>query len=136
MILVDTCVWSKVLRRPREGEESSAEAQVLRRLIEADEEIGLPGIVLQEILSGLRDQAQFERLLIYLDSFPLILASRRTHIEAARIANACRRKGITTSTVDCLIAASAIEHDARLLTTDQDFTAMARHIDLKLFRLV
>jgi predicted nucleic acid-binding protein len=88
MILVDPCVWSKVLRRPREGEESSAEDRVLRRLI-----------------------------------------------EAARIANACRRKNITASAVDCLIAASAIEHDTQLLTTDQDFTAMARHSDLKLFRI-
>jgi hypothetical protein len=102
-------------------------------LIEADEEIALPGIVLQELLAGVREKSHFEKLQEILAGFPLILATQKTHIEAARIANACRNKGIATSAVDCLIAAMAVEHNAQLLTSDQDFVCMADHCALRLF---
>jgi predicted nucleic acid-binding protein len=101
-------------------------------LIEADEEIALPGIVLQEILSGVREQAQFERLEEALAGFPVILATQNTHIETARIANTCRSKGIAASAVDCLITATAIEHGARLFTSDKDFVFMSACCALRL----
>jgi predicted nucleic acid-binding protein len=102
-------------------------------LIEADEQIALPGIVLQEILSGIRERAQFERLEEVLAGFPVILATQKTHVEAAQISNRCRSKGIAISAVDCLIAAMAIEHNAQLLTSDTDFDYMANHCALRLF---
>ena len=133
MILVDTSVWSLAFRRRRSESNEPSEARVLRELIEADEEIALPGIVLQELLSGIREKAQFERMEEIFAGFPLILATQQTHIEAARIANACRSKGIATSAVDCLIAAMAIEHNAQLLTSDRDFAYMADHCAVTLF---
>jgi predicted nucleic acid-binding protein len=102
VILVDTSVWSLALRRRKSESDEPGEARVLRELIEADEEISLPGIVLQEVLSGIRGKAEFERLEEILAGFPLILATKQTHIEAARIANTCRSEGIAVSTVDCL----------------------------------
>lgn len=102
-------------------------------MIESDEEIVLAGVVLQEILSGVRGEEQFDRLRAVLAGFPLILATEQTHIEAARLANACRAKGVAVSTVDCLIAALAIEHNARIFTTDKDFVHMAAHCDLQIF---
>ena len=133
MILVDTSVWSLAFRRRRSESSEPSEARILRELIEADEETALPGIVLQELLSGIREKAQFVRLEEILAGFPLILATQETHIEAANIANAYRSKGIATSTVDCLIAAMAIEHNAQLLTSDRDFVYMADHCALRLF---
>ncbi len=62
-----------------------------------------------------------------------MLATQKTHIEAARIANMCRSKGIAISAVDCLIAALAIEHNAQLFTSDRDFVYMADHCALRLF---
>jgi predicted nucleic acid-binding protein len=121
------------LRRRRSESNEPGEAAVLRELIEANEEVALPGIVLQELLSGIREKAQFERLEEILSGFPLILATKGTHIEAARIANACRSKGIATYTVDSLIAAMAIEHNAQLFTSDRDFVRMADHCALRLF---
>ncbi len=44
------------------GSAEFGDAEVLRRLIAADESIGLPGIVLQELLSGVREELQFEKL--------------------------------------------------------------------------
>ncbi|MFZ2444808.1 MAG: PIN domain-containing protein [Syntrophobacteraceae bacterium] len=132
MILVDTSVWSLAFRRRRSELNEPDAVRLFRDLIEVDEEIALPGIVLQEILSGVREKAQFERLEEALAGFPVILATQKTHIEAARIANACRSKGIAVSAVDCLIAAMAIEHDAQLFTTDRDFVHMAEHCPLRL----
>jgi len=133
VILVDTSVWSLAFRRRRSESDEPSKAAVLRELIEADEEIALPGIVLQELLSGIREKAQFEKLEEILAGFPLLLATQQTHIKAARIANACRSKGIAVSAVDCLIAAMAIEHNAQLLTSDRDFVYMAEHCALRLF---
>ena len=91
------------------------------------------GIVLQEMLSGIKDKEQFDRLRAILAGFRLILATEETHIEAARLANACRAKGVAVSTADCLIAALAIEHDAWIFTTDKDFVHMSAHCDLQIF---
>ncbi len=54
---------------------------------------------------------------------------------AARIANDCRRAGISTTTPDCLIAALSIRHHAQLFTTDEDFTYMAETSVLRLFQV-
>ncbi|MEW6113080.1 MAG: PIN domain-containing protein, partial [Thermodesulfobacteriota bacterium] len=93
------------------------------------------GIVLQELLSGVRETAQFDELKEILTAFPIIVATAQTHIEAARIANVCRGKGIAISSVDCLIAAMTIEEDARLFTSDKDFAYMADHCALRLFQV-
>ncbi len=133
MIIVDTSVWSLALRRCKPGTEQPGEALTLRRLIEADEHVAVPGIVLQELLSGIRERSQFQRLKEVLSGFPVMLATEQSHVEAARISNTCRAKGIALSAVDCLIAATAIEHGARLFTVDRDFFHLSKHIRLKLF---
>ena len=63
---------------------------------------------------------------------PVLLASRDHHVAAARIANACRPRGIAVSTIDVLIAALVIGHRATLLTADQDFTRLAEVCPLAL----
>ncbi len=104
-------------------------------MVREDVPLAVPGIVLQEVLSGVRTEAQFFRLRNLLEAFPILVAEQRDHVAAARIANACRRKGVTTSAVDCLISALATERDAPLLTLDEDFARIARHSDLKLLRV-
>jgi predicted nucleic acid-binding protein len=97
-----------------------------------DMPVGVPGIVLQELLSGVRTEAEFTRLKAMMEGFPLVLAERADHVSAARIANGCARKGLPTSTVDCLIAALAVSRKAPLLTVDDDFAGMAPHCGLTL----
>jgi predicted nucleic acid-binding protein len=87
---------------------------------------------LQELLSGVRTKEQFSRLARLMAPFPILLASRTSHVEGARIANLCRAAGIAASAVDALIAALAIEHGARLLTVGQDFVRMATVCELRL----
>lgn len=133
MILVDTSVLSLAFRRrARPGPELPL-VRAFRRFVEEDQPVAIPGIVLQELLSGVKTKNDFERLLDILDGFPIVPAARAHHVAAARISHACRQAGISASAVDCLIAAMTLESKGKLLTADEDFSRMARHCDLQLF---
>ena len=135
MILLDTSVLSHSFRRRRKGIREHAAAAELRSLILNDEPCAVPGIVLQEILSGVKSPRQFTRLQALLDGFPILLAEERHHEEAARIASACARRGIALGVVDGLIAALAVTERAALFTTDSEFERIAPICGLTLFRV-
>ncbi len=135
MILLDTSTLSLAYRRRRRAEAEPHVVAVLREMIREDVPLAIPGIVLQEVLTGIHTEMQFGRLEGALKAFPIITAEPQHHVLAARIANACRRKGVATSTVDCLIAALATSNDAFLFTLDKDFTRMASLCGIKLFKL-
>lgn len=94
--------------------------------------MAIPGIVLQELLSGIRTDDQFERLQAVVQGFPVLTAGRDHHVFAARISNACRLAGVSATTIDCLIAAQTIVARGKLLTLDRDFAGIATHCALEL----
>ena len=131
-IIVDTSIWSLALRRhsPIQNPESEA----LRKIIQGGEDIYLIGIILQEILQGIKKPEDFTNLKKYLDAFSLLEIKREDYIEAAELKNHLSRKGVQVSTIDVLIAAAAIVNDCCLYTNDRDFDHIAKHSQLKLFR--
>lgn len=132
LIAVDTSVLSLALRRKRGSRREHPAARHLRKVLEVRGLVVLPGICVQEVLSGVRTTEQFQRLASLLAPFPVLLAARGHHVAAARIANSCRTAGVTVGPVDALIAALTIAHKARLLTTDQDFARIRLHSGLEL----
>ena len=132
MILVDTSVLSLAFRRKARTAPEPATVRIFRRLIAENLPVAIPGIVLQEVLSGVRTAGESRRLQQVLDGFPVVLARKEDHIAAARIANECIEAGVAVSAVDCLIAAMTVERHARLLTSDLDFVRMAPHCSLQL----
>lgn len=132
MIVLDTSVLSLVFRRPDSNRPESGIVSRFRSLVEDGLPLGIPGVVLQELLSGVRDERQFERLRNALDGFPLILAEEEDHLEAARLVNLLRRNGISASSFDVLIAAIAIRRDSVLFTLDRDFNRFAEFVPLKM----
>ena len=135
MILLDTVVVSAVLRRRRRGEREEGLAAKVAALLDGDTPIALPGIVLQELLSGIAERAQHEKVLAAVrESFPVILATEGDHLMAADLVNAAARKGLALSTPDALIAAQALNRRARLFTTDGDFEKLTVLAGLKLVR--
>jgi predicted nucleic acid-binding protein len=133
LIVVDTSVWSIAFRRrARPGGEPKV-VSLLRRMIQDDQPLAVTGIVFQELLTGVRDVSQGKKLHRILDGFPLLLATKDHHVEAAKISTACRKGGVAAATVDCLIAAQCISSHSPLLTTDEDFKRIARHAALKLY---
>lgn len=134
MILLDTSVLSLAFRRRRRGSLAApVQVEELERLIEQDRKLAIPGIVFQELLSGVRDVAEVTRLRAAVAGFPVITATMADHLAAAELANSCRAKGIAASTIDCLIAAQAIGGGFSLFTLDQDFAHIATCCNLMLW---
>ncbi len=90
------------------------------------------GIIRQELLSGIREEAQYERVEVILEGFPDVLATSQDHLLAAQLYNRCRRAGVQGSPVDFLICAQAVNHHIGILTTDRDFNHYAKHISIEL----
>ena len=130
-LVVDTSVWSLVLRR-RQVDYSSPYVATFQALVQKGDCIHLLGSVLQELLDGVNSVSDFERLSHMLKSFPLIALDRDTYISASQLRNHCRRKGIQAGPIDFLIAAACIQYHYPLLTCDRDFHYMAQHCDLVL----
>jgi predicted nucleic acid-binding protein len=134
VILLDTSVLSRVFRRRRPGPEERQLQATFETLMSGDTPLGLPGIVLQEVLSGLPSEKQFRDLRAkLLGAFPIVPASVGDHVEAARLKNLCTGKGANVSGIDCLIAASAISGGHELFAVDTDFETIRKHSALKLF---
>ena len=128
-VLVDTSVWSLVLRRgPELG---SAHSQEMQDLI-ASHRVQMIGPIRQELLSGVRDDAQFNRLAKHLAAFPDLPLLRDDYITAARFYNLCRRQGVQGSNTDFLICAASARHRLAIYTTDRDFLLFATHLPIKL----
>lgn len=119
MILVDTSVWVDFLNSARgpAGDE-------LERLIRANAPLVLTGLVLTEVLQGLkRDVGPVTELL---SRWPLIEPGGfATYEAAATIFRQARTRGLTLSTVDAVLAALALEYNAAFFTLDQDFERLA-----------
>jgi predicted nucleic acid-binding protein len=135
MILVDTPVWSLALRR-RIPDLAPAELQLVQLLQQIIREgrAQLLGAVRQELLSGIRDSAQFRKIRDYLRSFPDVETSSNDYEEAARASNQCRAAGIAASPADMLICALAIRHGWEVLTADLDFARYSVVLQVRLVR--
>jgi len=121
-VLVDTSVWSLALRRREHAQNQAAEE--LGRLIAAHV-VEIIGPIRQEVLSGVRDTAQFGRLETHLEAFVDLPLTAEDYVTAAKFYNLCRAKGIQGSNTDFLICAVAVRHDLSVLTTDGDFPCFA-----------
>jgi predicted nucleic acid-binding protein len=131
-LVVDTSVWSLVLRRPR-VDDSDIHVQTFRAHLESNNRLFLIGNILQKLLDGLRSTKQFDRLVQLLEPFPLLELDRSTYIAAARLRTTCRTKGVLAGPIDFLIAAACCQYGYPLLTSDQDFSRIAKHCDLIVF---
>jgi predicted nucleic acid-binding protein len=134
VILFDTSVLSRVFRRKRPGIEERRLQAMFEELMASDAPLGMPGIVLQEVLSGIRSTRQFTDLSAkLLAGFAIAPEGVAEHVEAGRLMNVCLGKGLNVAGIDCLIAACALVGDHELFTVDEDFAAIARHAPLRLF---
>ena len=80
------------------------------------------------MLQGARNEAEFNKLKKYLETLDFYeLTNGRSSCEkAAYMKLLCRKSGVTVrSTIDLLIAQTAIEHGIPLLHNDSDFDHIA-----------
>lgn len=131
MVIVDTSVWSLALRRAIKVDDLARDE--LEQLIQ-DGRAALIGPIRQEILSGVKDKKQFDRLRDNLKSFPDIQLTSEDYEDGARFFNSCRATGVQGSNTDFLICAAAVRRDISILTTDRDFEGFAKILPIALHR--
>lgn len=124
MILVDTSVWIELLN-----------GKLGSKLSERDLlQFCTCCPILQEVLQGLRDDTAGDAFRNTLLALPLLSNPLQvgTFISAAEIYRIGRKKGYTIrSSVDCLIAAIAIENRVTVWHRDRDYDAIASFTDLR-----
>lgn len=121
MLLIDSSVWIDAQKG-----RSTAATQFVQAL-DDHEELATAGIIFQEVLQGIRDPGDYERMRQVLWAL-LVLEPRElsTYEIAAELYRTARRKGLTVRKPnDCLIAALALEHGALLVHNDRDFLALS-----------
>ena len=127
MILVDSSVWIDFFS----STPGPAGAE-LRRMIQDAEPFALTGVVVAEVLQGLTRGAR--RIEQYLEQWDMLEPRGfGTYRQAAAIYRLARAKGITLTTIDAVIAAVALDHNASVFTLDQDFSRIARLTGLGLY---
>ena len=123
-LFVDTSVWSLALRR--DAPPGDPEVAQLARSLGSGALVFTTGIVLQELLQGFAGPRARERIVERFAELPLLVPDRQDHIEAAELRNLCRRRGVQVGTIDALLGQLCIRHGLVMLTTDRDFSRMAR----------
>lgn len=126
-MLVDTSVWIDFF-----AARSTAQVAVLESSIDQKEDLCLCGVVLTEVLQGIRDDKQYKQTESVLSNLIYLPMDQSTFLLAANIYRTLRSRGITIrNSVDCMIAAVCIEHKADLLHNDRDFDHIADVSDLQ-----
>ena len=127
-ILVDTCIWSQVLRHKQPDQELEAK---LKDLIH-DGRVCIIGFIRQELLSGITNVKQFNTLKKSLAAFEDIYLRTEHFEKAAEFNNICRSKGVKGSTIDFLICAVAYLNKLVIYTTDKDFESYKKYLPITL----
>lgn len=125
MILVDTSIWIEWLRRPPRP--ALGDRQLAN--------LATCGPVLQEVLQGLRPGPDADAFRDTFLALPVLgdPLGTATFLAAADLYRLGRAKGLSIrSSVDCLIAAIALEHRVPVWHRDRDFAALARFTALQL----
>ena len=125
MILVDTSVWIDLI------------GGRLRMHQQDVSQFAVCGPVVQEVLQGLKPGPASDAFREAFLAFPVLSdpIGLDLFLAAADIFRQGRRRGITIrSSVDCLIAAIAIENAVPVWHRDRDFTAIAAYTALEALR--
>lgn len=129
-LFVDTSVWSLALRRDASA---GPEVRRLRDALNDGESISTTGLVLQELLQGIRGPNASALVAQRFAATDWVSPTRIDHVEAANIRNACRRRGVQVGTNDALLAQLCIGRNLTMLTTDRDFEHVASLTPLKVW---
>jgi predicted nucleic acid-binding protein len=131
-VLPDTPIWSAALRR-RGSADNAYRAEMVKLLNHGVVEI--IGPIRQELLSGIREQLQFEQVREHLRRFPDLQITTDEYEEAASFYNLCRSKGIQGSGTDFLICAVSTQNDLLIFTDDRDFVSYSKVLPIRLYPL-
>jgi hypothetical protein len=124
--LVDTSVWIEFLR-------PSGSREIQRRLgpLIRGGQVAITEWIVLELMTGLRSTERPAVVLGRFEPLERLPVTGSGWKAAWTLAGQLRRKGVSTSAADCLIATVAIGGEARLVHCDSDFELIAAHSKLK-----
>lgn len=131
-VLVDTSVWSLALRR---NKQKTIEKEIVGQFSELINEtrVRIIGPIRQELLSGITEEQQFQKLKKHLEAFEDLPIISQNYERSAEMHNQCRRNGITGSHIDFLICSVAEYHHLAIFTIDKDFVNYAKQFPITLY---
>jgi predicted nucleic acid-binding protein len=130
MVIVDTTVWVDYLRGIENSETRWLDENLRRR------RLALTDLILCEVLQGIQDQGEFERIRSDLSKFYVFsTGGNELAIAAAENYRDLRRQGYTVrKTIDCLIATFCLRNSHELLHRDRDFDCFEQVLGLRVVR--
>ena len=127
-VLVDTSIWIAFFRgRDLELIESIAPLLKSGRAV-------FTGIIALELINGAKGMKELKVLYDAFYTMQCVAMNEMTYLRAGKLGYELARKGHTLSTVDLLIAQTAIENRLSLMTYAEHFSIMAKYSSLTLFR--
>jgi predicted nucleic acid-binding protein len=131
MVIVDTTVWVDYLR----GTATPQTGWLDRELVH--QRLGLPDLVLCEVLQGVGSESEATRVLRALTRFEVFeTGGTDLAIQAARNYRILRARGQTVrKTIDCLIATFCLMHGHTLLHADRDFDPFETRLGLRVVQV-
>jgi predicted nucleic acid-binding protein len=125
-VLVDSSVWIDFLRN-----NATPQTQLLEQLIAEREDLCICGFVFTEVLQGIKDEKKYVATKQHLSNLIYLEDDVSTFDLGATISRELRKQGLTIrNSIDCLIAATAIQHSCHLLDADRDDELMSQHYPL------
>jgi predicted nucleic acid-binding protein len=125
-VLVDSSVWIDFLKN-----HSTPKTQLLEKLIMDREDLCICGFVFTEVLQGIKDERQYIATKQQLSNLIYLEDDVSTFDLGATIYRELRKQGLTIrNSIDCLVAATVIQHGAHLLGADRDYEFIDQHYPL------
>jgi len=128
MILVDTTVWIDLFNGQR-----TPQIRRLENLISDRADLCTCGVILTEVLQGIRNETEYQRTKEVLLGLLYLPMNQSTYIQSANVFRKLRSEGITIrKPIDCMIASVSMENEAALLHNDKDFNFIAQAFPLEI----
>ena len=115
LVLVDTSIWIDYFKSP-----ISSAGEALSTLIE-QERVALVGVVIAELLQGLRSEKEKKRLIKDFSVLNFISANREDWISTGLMLSNLKSRGITIPLTDAIIAQLCLRHGLLIFTNDKHF---------------
>ncbi len=126
-VLVDSSVWVEALR-----DVPSACGDELDRLLLGGAAVVTTGLVVQEVLQGIRALRDCARVSSLFASLTRVNPEFGTHLRAANLYRKLRSRGISVPTIDVLLAQIAMDLRLRVWTLDGHFRQISSASKLRL----
>jgi tRNA(fMet)-specific endonuclease VapC len=114
-IIADTSVWIEFF-----SNEKSPVSEYLKHLLRSGQ-VALTGMILAEILQGIRSPREARLVRSNLESLPFVEAHKKVWQHAGEMSATLRKKGLTIPLSDILIASAAMIEGYEIFATDPHF---------------